>query len=204
METSIKFVMLNAGRGREATDLFARKLEKEKIDIGILKEIYHGKLNIKGYKTYRVENGKVAIFVKKERGEVRTHEKWASKNGIMIKLERKKEENNIWLLNLYDEPGKNANEIKRVWDKEVKKIVKRKGIKIIAGDFNARSPSWGDQVYNGRGRRLEEWINENGYQIAEDASGIPTFRNAMGRSWPDIVMIKGEEIQDYSFGRRDT
>lgn len=114
MGKRIKFVMINAGRGREATDLFARKMEKEKIDIGMVQEIYHLKIKIKGYKTYMSEGGKVATFVKQGIGEVRIHEKWASKNGIMIKLEGKKEENNIWVLNLYDEPGKNANETKSV------------------------------------------------------------------------------------------
>ncbi|XP_049825041.1 histone-lysine N-methyltransferase, H3 lysine-79 specific-like [Aethina tumida] len=184
--------MINAGKGREAMDLFVKKFRDDKIDVGLVQEGYHGGIKVEGYNTYRSRNGKVDILIKSTGIIYRMNEKWIGKSGVMICLDGGGTK--IWVLNIFDEPQRTERERESKWDQEVRKIIGKEGIHIIAGDLNAKNETWCEMVNNARGRRLQDWIIENGYNIVESEGGEPTFKNAMEESWIDLVIARGTEI----------
>lgn len=65
---------------------------------------------------------------------------------------------------------------------------------MILGDFNGRSPAWGDLKYNPRGRLIEDWIYKNELVIHnKHEKFIPTFINSRGyQSIPDLVISSAD------------
>ena len=60
---------------------------------------------------------------------------------------------------------------------------------LIASDCNARSTLWHDKLTNTRGRIIEEFITSNQLYILNEESCKTTFRNRLGTSNIDLIII---------------
>jgi hypothetical protein len=65
---------------------------------------------------------------------------------------------------------------------------------IIAGDFNAHSPSWGYKDYNTRGRDIEEICNTTNMILKQNSESEPTLlhRASGTTSRPDLTMVSAD------------
>jgi len=60
---------------------------------------------------------------------------------------------------------------------------------IIAGDFNAKSLTWGERHHNAKGGSLVEWTSGLGLKILNDPRGrVSTCVQSQGESIVDITM----------------
>ncbi|GBM04605.1 hypothetical protein AVEN_75568-1 [Araneus ventricosus] len=59
---------------------------------------------------------------------------------------------------------------------------------LLTGDFNSKSPVWGSDVEDERGRQLMEFVLSKGLAIVNEEDTIPTFDGSRGRSWVDIII----------------
>ncbi|GBL72655.1 hypothetical protein AVEN_127905-1 [Araneus ventricosus] len=59
---------------------------------------------------------------------------------------------------------------------------------LLTGDFNSKSPVWGSDVEDERGRQLMEFVLSKGQAIVNEEDTIPTFEGSRGRSWVDITI----------------
>ncbi|GBN11689.1 Putative protein in type-1 retrotransposable element R1DM [Araneus ventricosus] len=57
---------------------------------------------------------------------------------------------------------------------------------IICGDFNAKSPVWGGQEEDERGRQLLEFILARSLVVLNDDGSLPIFDGHQGNSWIDV------------------
>ncbi|KAI5751823.1 hypothetical protein M8J77_011204 [Diaphorina citri] len=58
---------------------------------------------------------------------------------------------------------------------------------IIGGDFNAKSPEWGETRLDGRGRKLSEWIAMENL-ITQNIGNTPTFKRRDQESIIDLTL----------------
>lgn len=66
---------------------------------------------------------------------------------------------------------------------------------IIGGDFNSRSPEWGDQVSNKAGKILDKWLKNKG--LSFDVSLIPTFNPTRKNSYLDFFITSNSLNIEY-------
>jgi len=86
---------------------------------------------------------------------------------------------------------------------------------IVAGDFNARSPAWGDTRRNPRGQPLEDWMSGHGLGLLNTGHASTCVR-PQGESVIDITMaspsaahrvsswrviedLRGETLSDHQY-----
>ncbi|GBM42202.1 Retrovirus-related Pol polyprotein from type-1 retrotransposable element R1 [Araneus ventricosus] len=67
---------------------------------------------------------------------------------------------------------------------------------LITGDFNSKSPVWGSDIEDERGRQLMEFVLSKGLAIVNDEDTIPTFEGSQGRSWVDITISDPELLEN--------
>lgn len=94
----------------------------------------------------------------------------------------------IIFVSLYSS-GNERNEILEMILNEVSTL-KRSTSKevVIGGDFNAKSPSWGSNILNHRGRIVMEWI-ESENLIISNQGNTPTFKKRNMESVIDITLV---------------
>lgn len=63
---------------------------------------------------------------------------------------------------------------------------------IIAGDLNARSPTWGDSQLNHRGDSVENYISQDNLIICNDQSSPSTFSSHQGSSHIDLTICSAK------------
>ncbi|XP_023236006.1 uncharacterized protein LOC111635306 [Centruroides sculpturatus] len=59
---------------------------------------------------------------------------------------------------------------------------------VLAGDLNAHSPAWGGNRLDGRGRQLEEFLNQNDLLLLNNPFSPLTFCSPRGESWIDVAI----------------
>lgn len=62
--------------------------------------------------------------------------------------------------------------------------------KIILGDFNAKSSTWGQRNLDVRGEELMEFCGVHDLLIINDPHSIPTYSSTIGESWIDLTLLK--------------
>ncbi|GBL82181.1 Retrovirus-related Pol polyprotein from type-1 retrotransposable element R1, partial [Araneus ventricosus] len=67
---------------------------------------------------------------------------------------------------------------------------------LITGDFNSKSPVWGSDIEDERGRQLMEFVLSKGLAIVNEEDTIPTFEGAQGRSWVDLTISDPELLEN--------
>lgn len=69
----------------------------------------------------------------------------------------------------------------------------KNGCVVLAGDFNARSPIWGDRLSNIRGKILIDWIEYNDFRFLNNGTD-PTYFSNMGESIIDLIWSSLEAL----------
>merc|ERR1712228_349721 len=69
---------------------------------------------------------------------------------------------------------------------------------IIAGDFNAHTPSLGYNDYNKRGKEIEELCNSSNLILEQDMESQPTLLHKVHKttSRPDLAFISADIYED--------
>ena len=98
--------------------------------------------------------------------------------------------NKLQLVSLYATYNNSVeiiNELNKILNELKQK--NREVFTLIAGDFNARNPAWGDEVTNSRGGYLLNWINNKSieYKINFYPPSEPTYPHT--KSFLDIALI---------------
>ncbi|GBO30576.1 hypothetical protein AVEN_113931-1, partial [Araneus ventricosus] len=78
---------------------------------------------------------------------------------------------------------------------------------IIFGDFNAKSPIWGNRGSDIRGQKLSDFINNNDLFVINRSDSLPTFSGPQGESWIDLALslnIHPDSLQNWNITDRLT
>ena len=69
---------------------------------------------------------------------------------------------------------------------------------ILAGDFNAHTPSLGYPVYNQRGREVEDLCNSSNLILQQDMHSKPTLlhRRHLTASRPDLTILSADLLEN--------
>ncbi|KAJ8915358.1 hypothetical protein NQ315_008245 [Exocentrus adspersus] len=152
----------NMGRGREASELFFRKVRLENFDIIAVQEP-GSDCTLLGYQTFRAgtERDKVITLVRNGLGRVWMRRDKLSQNFLVIEFELRGQ--NLVIGNLYDEPpeaGKPCrfSEVEE-WVRQRQQFARM----IVAWDFNAKHTVWGSPWVDERGDLVHEWSGVNGW-----------------------------------------
>lgn len=91
------------------------------------------------------------------------------------------------MYNCYISPNVRV-EVYRAYIDTVMEAVRDSGREaVIAGDFNAKSPSWGSNKLDHRGEYMEDWIQSLGLTLANDGLE-PTFTRREQKSFIDLTL----------------
>lgn len=100
----------------------------------------------------------------------------------------------ITLFSCYLTPSDSIGDFQRKLDEIEDNIISIQGPIIVAGDFNARSPEWGLQTANSRGRRIIQMTARTGFTVA-NIGNVPTFRRpGCEGSIPDITLVSDRSV----------
>lgn len=69
---------------------------------------------------------------------------------------------------------------------------------IILGDFNAKSPLWGNRPLDNRGSEVIDFVDRNDLMILNEPDSIPTFDSSRGQSWIDLCITNDRTFR-YNF-----
>lgn len=109
---------------------------------------------------------------------------------INIKLPQDK---NLFIISIYATNSDHTNKIKSEMDIIFSnlKLQSTNNYYLIAGDWNARSPTWGDQEHNQRGKIIEKWLENNmtKYKTKIIKPKLPTYPRK--NSYLDFAMMDG-------------
>lgn len=73
---------------------------------------------------------------------------------------------------------------------------------IILGDFNAKSPLWGNRPLDDRGTEVIEFMERNELILLNSPNSIPTFDCSRGQSWIDLCFTSDRDFS-YEFNVDD-
>ncbi|GBN63100.1 hypothetical protein AVEN_138099-1 [Araneus ventricosus] len=92
---------------------------------------------------------------------------------------------NLLIINVYCPPKK---ELQHTLDELENCLMLPHDTVLITGDFNSKSPVWGRDSEDERGRQLMEFVLSKGLAIVKEEDTIPTFEGSRIRSWVDITI----------------
>lgn len=79
------------------------------------------------------------------------------------------------IYNCYASGNKEIEELETMLDEIARRIRRHKENALILGDFNAKSPQWGENTTDERGERITEWVAQNDLVVL-NRGNKPTFR----------------------------
>lgn len=133
-----------------------------------------------------VREGDIEVYARKELTgwfAIESHEQ----SSVILTYEEEKTGERRKIGGLYVRPLREVGWLEQ-------KLEEMRGCDMIIGDLNARHERWGrdsgDDKTNAYGRRLNKWINENGYQVAKNNE--KTFRQV---STIDITLYNPNKIK---------
>lgn len=78
---------------------------------------------------------------------------------------------------------------------------------LFTGNFNARSPVWGDELENERDSQLLDFCATDDLMVVNDSRSEPTFSGGMGQSWVDLIMVRfaysNSKIMNWEVGENE-
>lgn len=173
----MKILQINLRKSEAAHDLLSRMMLKHDIDIALVSEI---NLSIaKGSRWITNEKQRVAIKVAKG---IFVHRRSVGDGYSLVETQ------NQILISCYFLPGNNTAELKTGLA-EIAHIIQttRKQV-IIGGDFNAKSPMWGGNFLDSKGRLIEEWALSHGLVSLNDGL-TPTYHKNNYGSYIDVTFV---------------
>ena len=191
-------LQVNLGKCHKAHLELTDWMSRTEVDVALVQEPYTGASNqalgICGYTV--VQNGdlnnrnKTAIYIRNTARISFTHlSHLGNPNVCPVELKLEGQEN-IVMVSCYVEPEDEVGIPNlRFLEQKILGLRKRK---IICGDFNARSISWGDRVNSRRGNEVEEILNFHDLILANNGN-TPTFERILNQryinSFIDLTMI---------------
>ncbi|GBN63114.1 hypothetical protein AVEN_138110-1 [Araneus ventricosus] len=79
---------------------------------------------------------------------------------------------NLLIINVYCPP---KEELQHTLDELENCLMLPHDTVLITGDFNSKSPEWGSDIEDERGRQLMEFVLSKGLAIVNEEDTIPTF-----------------------------
>lgn len=178
---------LNMNRSRQAHDLLEQTCIEEKIAVLMLTEPNLNRiLNTKNqYICSRDSTNSAAILINHRCIKARSEKLYAGQGFVVVGLA------GIVFISIYLAPRLKIREVEEILQDVERciKYYKSKSI-IMAGDFNARSKTWGDVLTNARGVQIEEWSLLVGLYIVNRGS-VPTCVRSQGVSIVDLTLTNG-------------
>lgn len=173
-----KFLQVNLNRSRPAQDLALQLCTEEKIGVAILSE-HHTTPN---HPHWASSTDSLAAIHWRPRNcpnpcrSIATGEGYvAARVGTYI------------VFSCYFSPNRSLAEFEGYLERlsvEVRPFLP--GVVIVAGDFNAKSPSWGCPRQDRRGRLLESWADSLGLALLNEGT-VPTCVREQGSSTVDVT-----------------
>lgn len=189
----IKVLQLNAGKGREATNLLHRTAEVVNADVVVIQEMYRYMADWPGWQKFA--HDKTATLVREcfDAVLLRQH------TGEAVMTVAVKD---TMIANVYVEP---TAPIDRPLNK-IQELVRAVGNKtvIICGDLNAKGAAWGGDITDERGSKTLDLIGTEGLVIENDPNSMPTFETVNGRSWVDVTFSANAEVTRWTVHEEDS
>lgn len=185
---TLRFTQINADRHSTTHDLLEQSLCDDKTDIILGQEPNRNRLT----KVFSDNRGDSFIRTSKRIKVINIHR---GESYVAIELE------NILIYSCYFSPNRPLEDFEFFLNDLQHNFDNTRGKeRIIGGDFNTKSRTWGSKVTNDRAQILEDFIEANGLVII-NTGNVPTFQNANGSSIIDITLastrISGQ-IRDWS------
>lgn len=171
-----RFLQINVDRRRAAHELLFQTAAREKIDLILINEP-NKKMTTR--KPWYVDDNTDACIIRAN-PNVKIFG-WGSGAGfVWVKLET------LYVYCAYISPNTTLEEFE-AFLRGLEEDLADKGENIvIAGDFNAWSPTWGSASENRRGRTLAEWISSRN-MTAANVGDRPTFQRDASQSVIDVT-----------------
>lgn len=88
---------------------------------------------------------------------------------------------------VYASGNRDIHELEETLNEIEQRMRSGSGVAVIAGDFNAKSPQWGETSTDNRGRMMSEWIANNDLSILNKPNE-PTFKRRDYTSTLDLTL----------------
>jgi len=193
---SIRIGQINLARSRVATEEMGRYAVERGLDVLITQEPYTYKGKIQGLGTdARIAHAKhgtpwAAVAVYRNDYTVLQIEQATTTQTAAIRINTGKIDINI--ISMYSKVSKeNPEDMRRTLrELDIAMIEADEHGFIVGIDANAKSAVWYSNKTDERGKKLEEYIAQNGLKVANQKQEYCTFDGPCGRSNIDITMTK--------------
>ena len=196
----IKCIQLNLRHSRAATSNLMKVTEENDTDILFIREPYTIQNKLIGiptkYKLYTAGEGRhrSAVVVNNNQLDVTLLLQLSDVDTVAVEVI--KGTIKIIAVSMYFD---REQQIEHDLRKMERVISHAKGTGVLfAADSNARSTSWHDVLTNTRGKILEEFIMSQRLHIMKEDSCYTTFRNRLGSSNIDLVLISSQLLDSFT------
>lgn len=182
MDRKNTFLQINTHRSETAVDLALATARRKAAQIVLISEPHKATLR-KHPNWYCDENLDTSIVVLDKGTKIKA---WGKGTGFSFI-----ETENYRVFSCYSSGNQEIEHLEALLE-EIGSIVQTRGGKnVIAGDFNAKSPLWGERRTDRRGQTMAEWIAQNDLTIMNDGES-PTFCVENYSSILDLTLINSE------------
>lgn len=191
----LQIIQVNLGRSFKANQNLSNLQQEKNYHISLVQEPYHlkGKIipfPIKNRIIAHNENPKASIIIHSNLINIFPLQIEEEFVAVVVKFKNKE----LLIINCYAPPKGNIESLLFKIDNVIQKL-KIKNV-IIAGDFNAKSHTWGGDILDDRGEAVTEFIIKNNLTLLNDSNSEPTFETARGKSWIDLSIISNSLIKE--------
>lgn len=179
----IKMLQLNAMCSRYAMDMCLSTALKKKADIILVSEP-NKKMCADG--TWYADPDRVAA-IRILSKNIPVYSRMRCPGAVFIDL------GDVAVISMYLSPNKSLREFESGLDRVSSWLrIPGKNV-IVTGDFNAKSPLWGGDVFDRRGRLLTDWACANDLHILNDGL-TPTFERGTYGSFLDLTLVSSQSL----------
>lgn len=176
--TPLRLLQVNVDRRKNAGDMAILTAKEKGIDVILVQEpnVFQTKKDPR----WIIDNRRdVAIYCNNRNCGIVSHK--TLDGYIKLYFQRST------VYNCYISPNTDLNTYKRYIDGLMEDARAERGDIVIAGDFNAKSGTWGSDLEDRRGEYLNEWLDSLNFSVLNDGI-IPTFARGTQRSFIDLTI----------------
>lgn len=187
---ALKILQINLNRARAAHALLDKTVSDLRIDVALIQE----QNNNLEKSPYQDKEGNAAIRITNLAGTLVG--KWGNRKGfVWIEVGE-------WtLFSCYHSPNKPDEDYNRFLDELGTLVAAQARRKVlVAGDFNAKSKSWGGNQENTRGTLIKELMAAHNLVIINQGD-TPTFQRGSQKSYIDLTLTSAnaaDQIQEWT------
>ncbi|GBM63902.1 Putative protein in type-1 retrotransposable element R1DM [Araneus ventricosus] len=193
----LKFVQVNLHHAKAATYNLMERAKEQHISVACAQEMHQVRSRTVGipamYKSYTSlrDTLKAGIIIFQQ--DISVMKMCATKNAVAVIISYRNL--NLLVVSVYCPPSEDLSDSLQDIESCLQHPYDRV---IIAGDFNSKSPVWGSDVEDERGRELLEFVLSKGLTVVNEENIITTFEGSRGKSWVDIT-ISDPHIYEHIF-----